>query len=72
MPKRWRWPKKIAAKSSHVVRIGKESFYRQLELDLAGAYDYAGRIMVENMMACDAEEGIAAFVERRSPTWEDR
>jgi enoyl-CoA hydratase/carnithine racemase len=64
--------RKIAAKSTHVVKIGKEAFYRQLELDLAGAYDYASKVMVENMMARDAEEGIAAFVEKRAPNWEDR
>jgi enoyl-CoA hydratase/carnithine racemase len=64
--------RKIAAKSTHVVKIGKETFYRQVELDLAGAYDYASKVMVENMMARDAEEGIAAFLEKRLPTWGDR
>jgi enoyl-CoA hydratase/carnithine racemase len=64
--------RKIAAKSTHVVKIGKEAFYKQIELDLAAAYDYASKVMVENMMARDAKEGIAAFVEKRSPTWEDR
>ena len=64
--------RKIAAKSTHVVKIGKEAFYRQLELDLAGAYDYAAKVMVENMMARDAQEGIAAFVEKRSPAWKDQ
>jgi len=64
--------RKIAAKSTHVVKIGKEAFYRQAELDLAAAYAYASNVMVENMMARDAEEGIAAFVEKRRPTWEDR
>jgi enoyl-CoA hydratase/carnithine racemase len=64
--------RKIAAKSTHVVKIGKEAFYRQAELDLAAAYAYASNIMVENMLARDAEEGIAAFVEKRPPTWEDR
>lgn len=64
--------RKIAAKSAHVVRIGKEAFYRQSELDLARAYDYTSKVMVENMMARDAEEGIAAFVEKRFPAWEDR
>jgi enoyl-CoA hydratase/carnithine racemase len=54
------------------VKIGKEAFYKQIELDLAAAYDYAAKVMVENMMARDAKEGIAAFVEKRSPTWEDR
>jgi enoyl-CoA hydratase/carnithine racemase len=64
--------RKIATKSTHVVRIGKEAFYRQAELDLAAAYTYASSVMVENMLARDAEEGIAAFVEKRPPTWEDR
>jgi enoyl-CoA hydratase/carnithine racemase len=64
--------RKIAAKSSHVVRIGKEAFYRQLEMELAKAYDYATQVMVENMMARDAEEGISAFVAKRPPTWQDR
>jgi enoyl-CoA hydratase/carnithine racemase len=64
--------RKIAAKSSHVVKIGKEAFYRQAELDLAAAYAYASNVMVENMLARDAGEGIAAFVEKRPPTWEDR
>jgi enoyl-CoA hydratase/carnithine racemase len=64
--------RKIASKSTHVVKIGKEAFYRQLELDLAAAYAYASNIMVENMLARDAEEGIAAFVEKRPPAWEDR
>jgi enoyl-CoA hydratase/carnithine racemase len=64
--------RRIAAKSSHVVKIGKEAFYRQAELDLAAAYAYASNVMVENMLARDAEEGIAAFVEKRPPTGEDR
>ena len=63
---------KIAAKSMHVVKIGKEAFYRQLDMDLARAYDYAAEVMVENMMARDAEEGITAFDEKRNPSWEDR
>jgi enoyl-CoA hydratase/carnithine racemase len=62
----------IAAKSSHVVKIGKEAFYRQLEMSLADAYQYAADVMLENMMARDAEEGIGAFVEKRTPKWEDR
>jgi enoyl-CoA hydratase/carnithine racemase len=63
---------KIAAKSTHVLKIGKEAFYRQLELPLADAYRYASQIMTENMMARDAEEGICAFIEKRAPKWEDR
>ncbi|MCB1508615.1 MAG: enoyl-CoA hydratase [Hyphomicrobiaceae bacterium] len=62
----------IAAKSALTVKIGKEAFYRQAEMDLDGAYRYAAEVMVENMLARDAEEGIGAFIEKRSPTWEDR
>ena len=64
--------KKITAKSALTVKIGKEAFYRQLEMPLAEAYRYASEVMVENMLARDAEEGIAAFIDRREPKWEDR
>jgi enoyl-CoA hydratase/carnithine racemase len=63
--------KKIAAKSSLTVATGKRAFYQQKEMDLAAAYNYASEIMVENMMARDAEEGIAAFIEKRMPDWRD-
>ena len=62
---------KIAAKSSLTVATGKRAFYQQKEMDLAAAYNYASRIMVENMLARDAEEGIAAFIEKRAPDWRD-
>jgi enoyl-CoA hydratase/carnithine racemase len=64
--------RKIAAKSAAVVKLGKEAFYRQIEMGVADAYRYASEVMVENMMARDAEEGIGAFIEKRSPKWEDR
>ena len=64
--------RKIAAKSRYVVKIGKEAFYRQREMELANANDYAVRVMTENMMAHDADEGISAFVEKRAATWQDR
>jgi enoyl-CoA hydratase/carnithine racemase len=64
--------RKIAAKSTLTVKIGKQAFYRQRELDLAEAYSYASGVMVENMMARDAEEGIGAFIEKRHPAWKDR
>jgi len=64
--------RKIAAKSAHVVKIGKEAFYRQIELGLKDAYRYTAELMVENMLARDAEEGIDAFIEKREPKWEDR
>ena len=62
----------IAGKSSHTIKIGKEAFYRQIELPLREAYDYTAAVMVENMLARDAEEGIGAFIEKRQPKWEDR
>lgn len=62
----------VASKSTHTLKIGKEAFYRQLEMSLADAYAYASEVMTENMMARDAEEGICAFLEKRDPTWEDR
>ena len=61
----------VAARSSHVVGLGKAAFYRQLELPLAEAYRYASEVMTENMMMRDATEGICAFIEKRGPTWED-
>jgi enoyl-CoA hydratase/carnithine racemase len=64
--------RKIAGKSSHVARIGKEAFYRQLEMGLDQAYRHTTEVMVENLMVRDAEEGIAAFVDKRAPKWEDR
>ena len=64
--------RQIASKSALTVKIGKEAFYRQLEMNLADAYRYASDVMVENMLARDAEEGIGAFIEKRTPSWEDR
>ena len=60
---------KIASKSPLTLAIGKQSFYRQAEMPLAEAYDYAACVMVENMLARDAEEGIGAFLEKRKPEW---
>jgi enoyl-CoA hydratase/carnithine racemase len=62
----------IAGKSAFTVKIGKEAFYRQAELDLAAAYRYAAEVMTTNMLARDAEEGIDAFLEKRTPVWHDR
>jgi len=64
--------REIASKSALTVKIGKEAFYRQLEMNLADAYAYASNTMVENMLARDAEEGIGAFIEKRPPKWQDR
>ena len=62
----------VALKSAYTVKLGKEAFYRQAEMSLADAYRYAAEVMTENMMARDAEEGIKAFIEKRTPTWEDK
>jgi enoyl-CoA hydratase/carnithine racemase len=64
--------RQIAGKSAFTVKIGKEAFYRQAELDLASAYRYAAEVMTTNMLARDAEEGIDAFLEKRAPAWRDR
>lgn len=61
----------IAAKSPAAVRFGKAGFYAQSQMNLADAYDHASRVIVENMLACDAQEGIDAFIGKRKPQWED-
>ncbi|MBX9684089.1 MAG: enoyl-CoA hydratase [Hyphomicrobium sp.] len=61
--------RRIAAKSQPTVAIGKAAFYRQIEVPLTQAYDDATRVMVANMLAVDAREGIGAFLEKRSPNW---
>ena len=63
---------KITKKSSMTLKIGKEAFYKQLEMPLNDAYDYASSVMVENMLKKDAEEGIDAFIEKRKPHWQDK
>ncbi|MEM9850518.1 MAG: enoyl-CoA hydratase, partial [Pseudomonadota bacterium] len=59
----------VAAKLGSAVKIGKRAFYDQLEMDLASAYAHTGAVMAENMLYRDTEEGIAAFIEKRPPTW---
>jgi enoyl-CoA hydratase/carnithine racemase len=61
--------KAIAGKSPLVLAIGKEAFYRQAEMPLAQAYDFASEAMTRNMLARDAEEGVDAFLEKREPAW---
>ena len=60
---------RIAAKSPATLRIGKEAFYRQVEMPLPDAYAFASEVMVANMLEDDAEEGIGAFIEKREPRW---
>ena len=60
---------KIANKSSQTVKIGKKAFYKQAEMNISDAYKYASQIMIENMLNKNSEEGIAAFLEKRTPIW---
>ena len=62
---------RIATKSIQTLRIGKGAFYRQIDMDLKHAYDYASHVMTENMQALDAAEGIEAFLQKRKPVWQD-
>lgn len=63
---------RIGEKSPAVIALGKPAFYRQTELSRDAAYDLTGAVMVENLMAPDAREGIAAFIDKRKPRWNDR
>jgi enoyl-CoA hydratase/carnithine racemase len=63
---------RIAASSPLTVRIGKEAFYEQVELDEHGAYELTRRVMAANAQAGDAQEGMDAFLEKRAPTWSGR
>ena len=64
--------KKIASKSNLTIKIGKQAFYKQLEMPLRKAYSYASRMMTLNMMAMDAKEGVSAFLEKRKPNWKNK
>jgi len=59
----------IASKPAVTLAMGKEAFYRQIEMGLGDAYDYAAGVMVQNMMHAESEEGIGAFIEKRTPAW---
>jgi enoyl-CoA hydratase/carnithine racemase len=61
----------IATKPHGALKIGKEAFYRQIEMGLGDAYEYASHVMTENMLAAEAAEGIGAFVDKREPRWPD-
>ena len=64
--------KVIASKSNLTIKIGKQSFYKQLEMPLRKAYAYTSKMMTINMMAMDAKEGISAFLEKRKPVWKNK
>jgi enoyl-CoA hydratase/carnithine racemase len=59
----------VARSSPLTVGIGKEAFYTQIDLDEHGAYEHTKTVMTNNSLAADAQEGICAFLEKRSPTW---
>jgi len=61
---------KISSKSMTTLKIGKEAFYKQKEMTIEEAYNFTSAVMIENMLNKDSEEGISAFIEKRTPTWE--
>ena len=64
--------KKIASKSNLTIKIGKQAFYKQLEMPLRDAYNFTSKMMTLNMMSHDAKEGISAFFEKRKPKWKNK
>ncbi len=62
---------KIAGKSGLVLKTGKEAFHKQIDMTLAEAYAYCAEVMTDNMSYDDADEGIAAFIEKRKPVWKE-
>ncbi len=64
--------KKIASKSNLTIKIGKQAFYKQLEMPLRQAYTYTSKMMTLNMMSMDAKEGISAFLQKRKPKWKNK
>jgi enoyl-CoA hydratase/carnithine racemase len=67
-----RLARQIASASAYTVALGKGAFYEQLPLDYPEAYEAAGKVMVENALAEDAQEGMRAFLEKRAPSWKGR
>ena len=62
----------ISSKSNLTIKIGKQAFYKQLEMPLKKAYDFTAKMMTLNMMSNDAKEGIQAFLEKRKPKWKNK
>ena len=62
----------IASKSSLSLRMGKNAFYKQIEMPIDKAYKYTSKIMTQNMMSYDANEGIESFIEKRKPVWKNK
>jgi enoyl-CoA hydratase/carnithine racemase len=63
---------RIATASPYVVGIGKQAFYDQIDRDKRAAYDYTKEVMSQNAVAADAQEGICAFLDKRTPQWKGR
>jgi enoyl-CoA hydratase/carnithine racemase len=63
---------KISEKSQAVLKIGKQAFYKQLELNIEDAYEYTSMVMTKNMMIDDASEGISSFLDKRNPKWKNK
>jgi enoyl-CoA hydratase/carnithine racemase len=63
---------KISSKSTKIVKIGKEAFYEQLEMPLDKAYKYTSKVMCESMLTLDAQEGISAFLKKKTPKWKNK
>lgn len=61
--------RQIASASAHTLALGKAAFYQQIEMDRPSAYEFASKVMVDNLLADDAKEGISAFLEKRQPVW---
>ena len=68
----WETAKNIASRSSLTISMGKDGFYRQLDMKLEDAYAHSSEVMARNMTAPDAQEGVDAFVEKRKPEWKGR
>jgi len=64
--------KNLSSKSNLTIKIGKQAFYKQLEMPLNKAYSYTSKIMTQNMMSFDAKEGINAFLNKRKPKWKNK
>ena len=64
--------KTIASKSNLTIKIGKQAFYKQLEMPLEKAYKYTSKVMTANMMSHDAREGVSAFLKKRKPSWKNK
>ncbi len=60
----------IASKLGQAVKIGKEAFYKQSEMNLQDAYAYVSDVMVENMLFTQTEKGISAFLDKDDPKWD--